>query len=405
MPAAADSPLSERDPILPATWRGTEGFFRAAQDRTGRWSLFDPDGRDFFCRAVNAVRPTGSNHDAAPPADAASQLRRWGFNALGPGADESLRADGLPFIGTVDFISTAPALVAPGLRLPDVFSPDWRHSAVLRALAACRSLTSSRQLIGWAADDQAEWAQPAGIRAPTLLQYCLSLEPRFAAYHAAWEFVLAPHGGRLEALAQAWGVALRNREVVREMTRAELGLGTPGYWRDQARWTREFARRYFTITAAAIREADPNHLTLGCHSPTPPGAHVLAESVYPAVDVALRHWRNLPESTAAPVLAASVTWAAPEFTQAATARERALTSVERMLRRGRAALNRVARHPATVGYLWAQWQDDPGEQPPFARGLVHVGGTEALEHTEALTRFNAHAESLRRIATNVAPFK
>jgi hypothetical protein len=67
-----------------------------------------------------------------------------------------------------------------------------------------------------------------------------------------------------------------------------------------------------------------------------------------------------------------------------------------MLRQGRAALERMARHPAVVGYVWRQWLDEPGEQPPFARGLVHVNGTEAREHTELLSAFNARAESLRR---------
>ena len=47
-----------------------------------------------------------------------------------------------------------------------------------------------------------------------------------------------------------------------------------------------------------------------------------------------------------------------------------------------------------VGYLWSQWQDEPAEQPPFARGLVHVNGAEAREHTELLTAFNQRAESL-----------
>ena len=67
-----------------------------------------------------------------------------------------------------------------------------------------------------------------------------------------------------------------------------------------------------------------------------------------------------------------------------------------MLRRGRAAVERAARHPAVAGYVWRQWLDEPGEQPPFARGLVHVNGTEAREHTELLAAFNACAESLRR---------
>ena len=67
-----------------------------------------------------------------------------------------------------------------------------------------------------------------------------------------------------------------------------------------------------------------------------------------------------------------------------------------MLRKSRDALDRIARHPAVIGYAWAQWQDEPGEQPPFAGGLVHANGAEAREHTELLEQFNARAEQLRR---------
>ena len=104
-----------------------------------------------------------------------------------------------------------------------------------------------------------------------------------------------------------------------------------------------------------------------------------------------------PWNAAQPVLAGHVSWSTPEFTRGPTAaRVLRLTSVEWMLRRGRAALERAARHPAVVGYVWAQWQDEPGEQPPFARGLVHTNGAEAREHTELLAEFNSRAERLRR---------
>jgi hypothetical protein len=236
---------------------------------------------------------------------------------------------------------------------------------------------------------------------PTLLQICLSLEPGFAAYHAAWEFALALHGGKLGALARAWGVPLANKEIVREMTRAEQGLASRGYLRDHARWTREFARRYFAGASAAIRAADPNHLVLGVRAGGPLGESVRAECVYPAIDLPLLDWSELPALGAGapgPVLADNVCWADADFFRppAAVGRARRLTSVEWMLRRGRGALERAARHPAVVGFAWRQWLDEPGEQPPFARGLVHLNGTEAREHTELLAEFNARADLLRR---------
>jgi agarase len=282
-----------------------------------------------------------------------------------------------------------------------VFEPEWARLALARAREICPSLADDRALVGWVTDDQLEWAQgAAGAGRPSLLQICLSLEPGFPAYHAAWEFVLALHRGRLDLLAHAWGVPMANKEVVRELTRTEQGLGSRGYLRDEARWTREFARRYFTATAAALRAADSNHLVLGCRYRGAAGPQVLAEGSYPQVDVALPPWGELPAAGAAPlhpVFASDVCWVTEDFLRPVSGgRGQRLTTVERMIQRGRAALARLARHPAVAGFAWSRWQDEPGEQPPFARGLVHPDGTEAREHTELLAQFNARADALRR---------
>ena len=113
-------------------------------------------------------------------------------------------------------------------------------------------------------------------------------------------------------------------------------------------------------------------------------------------------WREIPTPdgtyAAHPYIAGEVNWAGAEFTKLPPAAKMLrLTSVEWMLRRGRSALERMARHPAIVGYVWGRWQDEPGEQPPFARGLVHVNGVEACEHTELLAPFNSRATSLRSV--------
>ena len=376
------------------TRRGREGFFHVAQVADGRWSLLGPDGAPFYLRAVHGVRAWPAMGDGELPPDPAAQLRAWGFNAVGlGGVDGAGRDDGLPWMGEVDFFSAGPAIVGPGLRLPDVFAPEWLRQANARAAAVCTPLADERAVIGWVGDGALEWAQPVPAGRPALLQQCLSLEPGFAAYHAAWEFALALHGGRLEALARAWDLPIANKEVVRASTRAEQSIATRGYLRDDARWTREFARRYFSGAAAAVRAADANHMFLGARSVGRAGAQVTAEAVFPAVDALLRDWRELPARTtnpAQPVIASDVSWAGAEFLRPlAGGRVGRLTTIERMLRRARAGLERLARHPAVVGYAWARWQDEPGEQPPFAGGLVHRDGAEAREHTELLARFNA----------------
>lgn len=385
------------DALRAGTVRGREGFFRVGQGHDDTWWLLDPSGAPFYGRAVHGVKATCGGEGALPRMPAAL-LRNWGFNVAGVGSDASPRDDGLPFIAAIEFSAVGPQVVGSGVRLPDVFQPEWPQLAKTRAAEVCAPWLESRELLGWVGDSTLEWAGPSLAGRPSLLQVCLSLEPVFAAYHAAWEFVLALHGGRLDAVAHAWHARLPNKEVIRELTRAEEGLGTRGYLRDDARWTREFARRYFTTTAAAIRAVDANHLILGCRSRLPVGSAVLAECVYPAVDVAMVDWTELPaagEAKPHPVIADNVCWARSDFLQALAGDRSRLTTVERMLRKGRASLERLARHPAVVGYAWTQWQDDPGEQPPFARGLIHASGSEAREHTEMLRAFNSRVEALR----------
>jgi hypothetical protein len=397
-------------PVSPGIGRGTEGFFRLGQDAARRWWLIDPAGRPFYCRAVHDVRAPGEPDDAALPPDSVARLRRWGFNTLGAGAYPAGQDEGLAFFGVVDFLAAGPAIAAHGVRLPDVFDAAWRDRAGLRARAVCAPQAENRDLLGWVTDDRLAWA-PAKPGGPGLLQVCLSLEPGFRAYHAAWEFVLALHGGRSEVLGRAWGVPLPNKEVVRELTRTEQGIATRGYQRDEVRWTREYARRYFTTTAEAIRATDPHHLVLGSRLPNGASPAVWAECAYPAVDLPLVDWRALPAERrevrapgadaggfepAGPVLASEVEWVSDEYQRLPlAARVLRLSAVEWMLRRGRAALERMGRNPAVVGYAWSRWQDEAGEQPPFARGLVHTNGAEAREHTEVLTQFNGRVESLR----------
>ncbi|MBL9189991.1 MAG: hypothetical protein JNK23_21105 [Opitutaceae bacterium] len=397
-------PSAEPLPLRDAGWRagtrrGAEGFFQVAQEMGGRWRLLDPAGENFFLRAVHGVRAAPAGGDGELPADPAARLRAWGFNAVGLGADGAGRDDGLPFLAAVDFSPAGSVITGPGVRLPDVFDPEWPRRALARAAEVCTPLADEQALIGWVGDAALEWPQPVAGGRPGLLQRCLSLEPSFAAYHAAWEFALALHGGRLEAMAQAWGAALVNKEVVRTLTRTEQAIASRGYLRDDARWTREFARRYFTAMGAAVRAADPRHLVLGARTLGRAGAQVVAEAVFPAVDVALVDWRELSVASshpAQPVIAGDVGWAGAEFQRPlAGGRVGRLTTLERMLRRARAGLARLERNPAVVGYAWARWEDGPGEQPPFAGGLLHANGTEAREHTELIAQFNARMAGRR----------
>jgi hypothetical protein len=415
----------------PESLRGTVGFVRVGRSRDDRWWLLDAADRPFFSRGVCAVGKTdGKEANADPvagsPRDEAvsveERLRSWQVDTLGAGSDPEIAGEG--FFETVQLafrrLLPETSIRLGGALLPDVFNPAWKEACEQHAVTACSPRRDDRRVIGYFTDDELGWAQPgteplAAQRRleppapprqerPSLLQICLSLEPAFPAYHAAWEFALAPHGGDLGALARAWETPLVNKEALRQQTLGDVPLLTQGYLRDNERFSREFAHAYFTTCAAAIHRQDPNHLILGCRFAASPGPAVLAACIYPQVDVlSVNEYRDAlferidgyARQAAMPVLLAGFSWVSEYFTERRGARERAgLTRVERMLSRGRAALEEAFAHPALVGFAWDRWRDLPGDCPPFGQGLVHIDGCEASEHTELLSHLNARAEKL-----------
>jgi hypothetical protein len=424
----------------PESLRGASGFVRVGQTHAGQWWLLDARNHAFFSRGVAAVNRWGRAgvRGAQPTAyelaverlhgtddvlpfvrSVLARLRAWRCNTLGAWTAAEFFDCGMYYTETVGFRNAAPETTIKlcGALLPDVFDPRWAEACDLLAAETCAAHRESRDLIGYFSDYGLQWAQlRAGHTAPrserpSLLQICLSLEPSFPAYHAAWEFVLAAHGGNFEALAQAWEIE-PNKQALRQLTLADTPLLTAGYRVDHERFTREFARRYFHTCAAAIRHYDPHHLVLGCRCDAPPGAPVLAEMVAPSVDVLSitcdreavfetidEYWR----ANAMPLLLTEFAWSGEAFTQKNSGPDRRrLTTIERMLAKGRLALARASAHPALVGWAWSRWADGPEDAPPFGQGLVHLDDSEAREHTELFTDLNARVEALRRAAAQPA---
>ena len=442
MPHASEAPAAQLtlQDFRPATLRGTAGYFRVGQTRSGQWWLLDARDAGFFSRGVNGVNRTGTTggrgakrsdygatvdtvYGTADPLAFAEtalvRLNAWGANTLGVWATAEGFDRGTAYTEIMEFRQAAPeaTIRLAGAKVPDVFDPRWAEACDRRAAEVALVRAFSRDLIGYFTDDDLIWAQPdgeagdaGGTRAPrpSLLQICLSLEPSFPAYHAAWEFTLAAHGGDLATLARAWGVVLPNKEALRQLTQADTPLLSSRYRRDQERFAREFARRYFAVTAAAIRRHDPNHLILGCRFGAEPGAAILAECGPPQVDVLslCADDETLPARIDAaqkvlgmPVLVGEFGWTGAAFKREAVAGEPAdRTTLERMLARGRSTLERTIIHPATVGYAWPRWADRNDQWAPFGDGLVHVDDREAHEHTELFLHLNRRSADLRLAA-------
>src|SRR5439155_8604141 len=124
-----------------------------------------------------------------------ARLRAWHVNTLGPGSAPELRGHGWAETEILEFAKVAPQSIIRlgGAYVPDVFDPKWMEACQRQAAERCALRRGDAQLIGYFTDDELNWAQPAAesdaLRAerPSLLQICLSLEPSFPAYHAAWE--------------------------------------------------------------------------------------------------------------------------------------------------------------------------------------------------------------------------
>jgi hypothetical protein len=322
-----------------------------------------------------------------------AQLAAWGFNLLGPGTAAECAGRGIPHLETLEMRRAEhPLIRTGGAELPDVFDPRWGDTCRNRVAA----VNAGRELAGYVSDTELGWAQPpvngsVPVR-PTLLQLCLSLDPRFAAYHAAWEFVLAPRAGEWAALNRAWGLALPNRETLRQMTQEDHVLATPGYLLDHARFTREFAQRYFRGVAAAVKAADPGRLFLGA-----PVSHLAPAEIR---DAAVAHVDVLMTDAVAggggggAMLIVGHTWL-PLADAAEADEEWPLSRLERMHRRGRASLLNLIRHPHVIGYLWKTYAaGDRVDHAPFGGGLVYSDGSIAHEVVEPLAAIHKVAAAV-----------
>ena len=416
--------------------RGQAGFVRVGQTRAGQWWFIEPHDKPFLSKGVAAVSRTGwaDGRSLRPgrylqtvnqlygtePSEpfvrsVVQRTRKWNLNTLGAWTSPEFYDQGIYFTELIEFRKVGPCFHSGAALLPDVFDPAWRDAADAWARQICEPRKDSRELIGYFTDHELGWAQPQGstdacivpadtrAETPSLLQICLSLEPSFRAYHAAWEFVLAPRHGDLGRLGADWKIPLTAREHIRQLTQSDTPLLSDGYLHDQNRFAREFARRYFSITSAVIRAYDPNHLVLGCRFAEHPGASVLAECMQPHVDVlSIRPdrdtWERMAQlgASSMPALLTELSWADPSFLRVPLRPEkRRLTTLERMLSKGRVGLERIFAQRAIVGYEWARWVDSDDDEPPFGVGLVHLDDREAREHTELLTDLNARAEAIR----------
>lgn len=439
---AAEIPRPTLRDFDPATVRGTPGFFRVGRTQAGQWWLISPQDQAFFSKGVTAINRAGTMGGRwakrGPYADAIDakfgptdpepfvsdvlrRLQAWNINTMASWTTAEFFDRGMPYTEVLEFRKISPHAFKVGpANLPDVFDPRWAEACDRWAAEICTPRRGSRDLIGYFTDNELGWAQPRAEslfaqvhleatqqapERPSLLQICLGLDTEYAARRAAWDFVLARHRD-LAGLARAWAVELDDENALGRLTVANTALLSPGYLEDNRAFSAEFARRYFRITAEAIRRHDPNHLALGCRFGGPPGRTILEACVAPDVDVLSANnyrdtfYERLDEYytvNAMPILVGEFAWASDYFVKRPMPDEPPGISVlQRMQTKGRAALEKAITHPGLVGYAWYRWvQGDPAKIPPYSYGLVYINDETAHEHVDVVRDINARAEQIR----------
>ena len=435
------------------------GYFRAVE-RDGIFWFIDPDGGRFLSKGVNSVRFDQDrirNGARIPYAEAcqrkyggkqawrevaAARLANWGFNTLGAWSDNSVaKAGPTPLAVTLNLdlgMSFAwdkndATRGKPGQDFPDVFDPDFDCHVRRRARDSCANLRGNQNLLGWFIDNELRWGpdwrgldelltlflalRPATPGRTAALVWLRQRYPGFTAFNSTWR-TPAQSWDTLNALPHIDSPYPRNpiyqRNAREEDTANCVNQARAAFIADCDAFAALVAERYFKLTCAAIRAADPHHLVLGCRFAYVPSPGVIKAAARHTDVISL----NCYDIDASPVIDAYAATGKPcligEFSFRSVdsglpntngAGPLFVTQAERAAA-FRHYVTAALQRPALVGYHWFEHADQPaegrfdGENSNF--GTVKIDDLVYEDLVRAMTSTNAEAEALHAAAARVA---
>jgi hypothetical protein len=434
------------------------GYFRIAQHDGVFW-LVDPDGGRLLSKGVNTVRfdqDQIQNSERIPYAEAcqrkygsqaawrtavAARLAGWGFNTLGTWSDETVANAGSAPLAVTSNLDLGMSFAwakndatksKPWQDFPDVFDADYDRHVRRRALELCKGRRNDQSILGWFIDNELRWG-PDWRGPDELLTLFLRLRPTTPGRNAALTW-LSRRYLDFENFNTVWCTPVQSWDALHALTRIEPPYRRNPVYQRNAREEDaanradpvraaffadcdEFAaltgERYFDMTIAAIKAADPHHLVLGCRFAYVPPSGVIKAAARHTDVISL----NCYDRDASPVIDAYATTGKPclvgEFSfrsadsglpntngagpVVATQAERAASF--------RSYVTAALRNPAIVGFHWFEHADQPaegrfdGENSNF--GTVSITDDVYVELAQAMTSVNAEAEVLHASAVPI----
>jgi hypothetical protein len=210
------------------------GYFQVAQKPGGGWTLVTPQGEPFYASGIDTVAPDGSGTDqttgicpycttvandfpntAAWATSTVAQLRSWGFNTLGGFSDDADLGSQMPYEVQLSMASG-----------DDWFAPSFVTNADQVAAQDVAPLADDPNVIGYYTDSELNWGPLLGT------------DPSNFTWTILQDYLQLPAGSPGLAVAEQ-------------------------YEDNPSGFLTALATRYFSVTTAAVRMYDTNHLILG----------------------------------------------------------------------------------------------------------------------------------------------
>ncbi len=376
---------------------GAEGFFSVRQKGNGVWTFVDPDGKDFFLRAVDHVGGVDGERKNGPidAAQVKERMAAWGFNTIGVRANsrQPLMAD-MPWLCYLKLGATLGDtpdpergltlnLHIPATAMPNVFRKDFEEHAFRLARMMCAPLKDNRQLVGYCLDNELAFqGRNRGASGNWGLFEAARTKPETNSAHVALMDFLASKG-----IASTNDVPMPVREE----------------------FCRLVAHKYFDVLTRAVRAADPNHLILGCRF----SAHydwteeeagkfvdVITVNCYPSVDLdrgivdpnAVRRISRIHEKGKKPVMVTEWSFPAADtgYRDAGPGAGQRFATQAQRTRATEIFARTMLAMPYLVGYSYFMWQDSPaGSREETNYGLLDRNGNPFPEITGMFARLHA----------------
>jgi len=384
------------------------GYFRIARQDRIFW-LVDPDGGRFLSKGINSVtfeQDRIQNSERIPYVEACKgkyrspndwrestigRISQWGFNTLGAWSDETLATGSSLRFAVTPILNLGMSYAwqyndksnsRNKQKFPDVFEQAFAYHVRSHARNLCESRSNSPTILGWFIDNELRWGSDwRGV--DELLTLFLNLEPHSAGRRAALGWLRKRYPDFAEfnyvwhSPAQSWDALERLNQLDAPYRRKPIyqqsvadHLPDPGFATfaaDCDAFAALVAKRYFQLTAAAIKAADPNHLILGCRFAYKPSPGVIDASGPHCDVISFNCYDPDPSNVIDAYTAAERPCLIGEFSfrgldsglpNTKGAGPLVATQAERATG-FRHYVTAALRHPAVVGYHWFEYADQP----------------------------------------------